>query len=155
MSADRMLTRRQRDVLYDSAMLELSGLGDVLLMLRTRRGAEARKLRDQYVDAMRLLDDLGWDHVDSRDHYPLTMPKGQLVRTIRRHHGYAAGSLEDQSRFLQERRDPETTAEEWAEFRAEAKCLVDDDLDLMAVCEAVLSAMGAKPPRRLRAAQAA
>ena len=67
----------------------------------------------------------------------------------------AAGSLEDQSRFLQERRGPETTEEEWADFRAEAKRCADDDLDLMAVWEAVLSAMGAKPPRRRRAAQAA
>ena len=76
------------------------------------------------------------------------MPKGQLVRTLRRHHGYAAGSLEDQSRFLREGRDPETTAEEWADFRDQAKRCADDDLDLMAVCEAVLAAMGAKPPKR-------
>ena len=46
--------------------------------------------------------------------------------------------------------------EEWADFRAEARRLADDDLDVMAVCAAVLSAMGAKPPaaRRSKALQA-
>ena len=83
------------------------------------------------------------------------MPKGQLVRTLRRHHGYAAGSLEDHADFLRERRRPETTEEERADFRAQAKRCADDDLDLMAVCEAVLSAMGARPPqRRSKALQA-
>ena len=127
-----VLTRRERDVLYDSVMLEFTGIDDIPLMLKVRRGAEARELRDQYINAMRLLDDLGCEHVDARDHYPLTMPKGQLVRTIRRHHGYAAGSLKDQAGFLREGRDPETTVEEWADFRAEAGRIVDDDLALMA-----------------------
>ena len=69
------------------------------------------------------------------------MPKGQLVRTLRRHHGYAAGSLEDQSRFLREGRDPEMTAEEWAGVPSRAGRIADEDLDVMAVCEAVLEAM--------------
>ena len=42
-----VLSRHERDVLYDSVMLELTGLGEVLLMLKARRGAEARELRDQ------------------------------------------------------------------------------------------------------------
>ena len=67
---------------------------------RSRLLEQAGKLRDQYIDAMRLLDDLGWDHVDARDHFPLTTPRRQLVRTIRRHHGHAAGSLKDQASFL-------------------------------------------------------
>ena len=150
-----VLTRHERDALYDSVALELTGIGDVLMMFETRRGTEARQLRDRCVDGMRLLDDLGWDHVDARDHFPLTMRRRQLVRTIRRHHDYAAGSLEDQAGFLRENRDPETAEEDWADFRAAAKRCADDDLDLLAVCEAVLSAMGAKPPRRRRAAQAA
>ena len=40
------------------------------------------------------------------------------------------------------------TGEEWAAYRVQARRIVDDDLDVMAVCEAVLSAVGAKPPRR-------
>ena len=41
MSADLVLTRHQRDVLYDSVMFELSGLGGILLMLETRKGTRA------------------------------------------------------------------------------------------------------------------
>ena len=112
--------------------------------------AANRKLWIEYADYVRLLDDLGWDRLDPRESYPLTMPAARLARTIRRLHGSAARSLKDQSRFLREGRDPETTAEEWADFRAQGKRCADDDLDLMAVCEAVLTAMGAKPPRRRR-----
>ena len=149
------LTRHQRDVLYRAVKLDLSGIGDISLMLSVWRGEAARELRDRYVDDMRLLDDLGWDRLDRRESYELTMPRDQLERTIRRHHELAVGSLEDQANFLRERRDPEETAEEWADIRAQAKLCADDDLDLMAVCEAVLAAMGAKPPGRRRAVHAA
>ena len=149
MSADSVvLDRRERDVLYRAVKLDLSGIGDISLMLSVWRGEAARELRDQYVADMRLLDDLSWDRLDPRKSYELTMPRDQLERTIRRHHELAVGSLEGQADFLRESRDPETTEEEWADFRAQAKRCADDDLDLMAVCEAVLSAMGAKPPRR-------
>ena len=75
------------------------------------------------------------------------MAAARLARTIRRLHGAAAGELRYQSRVLREGRDPKVTVEEWAFFRAQDARIADENLDVMGVCEAVLSAMGAKPPR--------
>ena len=156
MSADDLvLTRDQRAVLYDSVKLNLSGIGDISMLPAGGRDQEAVELRWQYVlDDMRLLDDLGWDYIDPRESYPLTMPKTQLVRIMRRHQDLAAGSLEDQADFLRKSRDRQTAAEEWSDFRDQARRCADEDLALLTVCAAVLWAMGEPPAARLRTAEA-
>jgi hypothetical protein len=154
MSPPVVLERLQRDILYDAVQLDLSGIAEIAMVLRASRSREAQELHAQYVDNSRLLGDLGWDRLDPRETYPLTVPAEALERTIRRLHRLAADSLEGQADVLRSSRDPEITAEEWADFRDRAKRCADEDLDLLAVCEEVLEAMGADPPRR-RATRAA
>ena len=131
-----VVTRQQRDVLFDAVKTNLTLIGDVSTLLEQDRGFEALEVRRQVEDDMRLLDDLGWGHLDPREAYALTMPADQLARTIRRFEALAAGSLEDFSEDMSELALSE-------DDRDDLVAEVDSDLDLMSACRSVLNSIGA------------
>jgi hypothetical protein len=71
-----------RELLYDSAVADLSGMGDLMLELDAGRVLEAQLLRQRFEDELRLLDDLGWAPTDQRGAFELTMPLEQLTRLL-------------------------------------------------------------------------
>lgn len=60
------LDREQRDAIRDALLTNLSGVGDIDLMLMNEDWARARRFRMEFEDDMRLLDDLGWARTRSR-----------------------------------------------------------------------------------------
>jgi len=79
-------------VLYEAAITDLSGIGDLVIELDAGRVLEAQLLRQRFEDELRLLDDLGWHTVDQRNEFELTMPVEQLTRLL--------GSFYDQQMCL-------------------------------------------------------
>lgn len=71
-----------RELLYQSAVADLSGIGDVMIELDAGRVLEAQLLRQRFEDELRLLDDLGWNAADERGTFELTMPVEQLTRLL-------------------------------------------------------------------------
>jgi len=71
-----------RQVLYEAATTDLSGIGDLMIELDAGRVLEAQLLRQRFEDELRLLDDLGWETVDDRQEFGLTMPVEQLTRML-------------------------------------------------------------------------
>jgi hypothetical protein len=77
------IDRERRDAIYEELLTELSGSGDVWTQLRTGKYEEARRTRRRLEDAMRLLDDLGWEPDQDRETFDLTMPQADLARALR------------------------------------------------------------------------
>lgn len=55
--------------------------------------ATAQRLRREFEEDMRLLDDLGWAEDDTAESYELTMPLDQFARAMRRLHDRNAEAL--------------------------------------------------------------
>jgi aminoglycoside phosphotransferase family enzyme len=88
-----VLNRKQRNAVYQDVLNRLSAIGDIYILIEQGEHAEARRLRAQFDEELRLLDDLGWAKDDPADSYPLTMPLAQLARVIRRLHERSSGAL--------------------------------------------------------------
>lgn len=58
--AGLVFDRRQRDALRAEVAEILEDLGAIVMAMRDARWEGARKMREQFVGLMRLLDDLGW-----------------------------------------------------------------------------------------------
>lgn len=87
----RTLTREQRDQLWEQARYDFEpstefelGREEILEAVQTIE------------DTIRLYDDLGWEEVDPRTSYTLTMPDEQLERIIGRLTHDACGVIHDQ-----------------------------------------------------------
>lgn len=79
------LDREQRAGIYEVVCNHLSGLNDVWLALEVRGDfATARRLAAEFVEDVRLLEDIGWDREDDRDSFQLTMRPRSLTRLLRR-----------------------------------------------------------------------
>jgi uncharacterized protein YbjQ (UPF0145 family) len=78
-----VLDRAQRDALYQFVLTDLVGVGDVALAIQAGRVIEAQRLRLCFEQDLRLLDLLGWQRVEDRDSYELTLSDeaaGALLR---------------------------------------------------------------------------
>jgi hypothetical protein len=89
------IDRQQREAIYEEVINHLSGLGDVHINMRNGDHATAQRLRREFEEDLRLLDDLGWAEDELAESYELTMPTDQLARVIRRLHANTAGALHE------------------------------------------------------------
>jgi hypothetical protein len=87
------ISRAQRDAVYEMVINHLSGIGDVWLAVHRRDFADAKRLGRKFAEDLRLLDDLGWSETIDQETVTLTMPPGELTRTLARLHKDAAGTL--------------------------------------------------------------
>lgn len=135
-----ILTRQQRDVLRSTVLLELSSIGDIPRMLEFGKPEGAQRLRRRLEEVMLLLDDLGWEELDEREWFGLTMPRDQLEPLLRRFDHEAERALEDGRRELAtvpDPRDPDPSQTLRA-IRGE----IDEDLDVRSTCALALEALG-------------
>lgn len=88
--------REQRDAIHAEVMGVLTGTGDVYLELERGDYEAARRLRRRFEDAMRLLDDLGWEPDAAGEEFELSMPARDLARAVRLLGANAAATLQSQ-----------------------------------------------------------
>jgi hypothetical protein len=148
------ITRWERDALHRACDLDLTAVGDVGQEWDQADFAGACELGQRFKGVFSLLDDLGWDPVDSRDRYELTTTGGLLGEWLSRQLSWAKDALMDRSAALSLTRDqweaqiPAKYRDgllDYDEERAEAHTEIDTDLDLIAVCESLLERMGQAP----------
>ena len=87
------ITRAQRDAIYQMVITHLTAIGDVWLSVKRRDFAHAKEMGRKFAEDLRLLDDLGRPEAIERETVTLTMPPGELTRTLARLHKDAAGAL--------------------------------------------------------------
>lgn len=87
------ITRAQRDAIYKMVINHLSGIGDVWLGVRRRDFPDAKAMGRKFAEDLRLLADLGWSETIDHETVTLTMPSGELTRTLARLHKDAAGAI--------------------------------------------------------------
>ena len=87
------ITRAQRDVIYETVLDHLTGIGDVWIAVHNRDLSTARRLGREFADELRLLEDLGWTETIDHATVGITVPPEELTRTLARLHNRAAGSL--------------------------------------------------------------
>jgi hypothetical protein len=109
------ISRREREALYEQAVIRLSGIDDVFHAVEREDWEAAERLGREYSDLLRLLcDDLGWGEA-SEESFTLTTPPETLARALGRLREIAdrvradseqtrdkAGEEADESRFVQE-----------------------------------------------------
>jgi hypothetical protein len=83
----------QRAAIYADAMNHLSGIGDIYIKVEKGEFATAQRLRREFEDDMRLLDDVGWVEEIEAESFELTMPLDSLARPMERLHSEASSSL--------------------------------------------------------------
>jgi hypothetical protein len=88
-----IITRGQRDAIYEIVIDHLSAIGDVSLCVERREFADAKKMGREFAEDLRLLEDLGWSETIDRDTVTLTVPPDELTRTLARLHRRAARAL--------------------------------------------------------------
>lgn len=76
------INSHERKLLYDAALADLDGIGDMVIEIDSGRIVEAQVLRQRHEDELRLLDDLGWSPEDERENFELTIPAEQLIRLL-------------------------------------------------------------------------
>lgn len=87
-----VLDRVQRDALYQFVLTDLVGMGDVAIVIRQGEVAEARRLRYQFEEDLRLLDVLDWQEAGDRDSYELVLSE-ETVRVCGRLQVAATGLI--------------------------------------------------------------
>jgi hypothetical protein len=102
------ISRKQRDALYELVVDHLTAIGDVWIEFRNRDFATAKRQAREFVEDLHLLNDLGWEETIDSEWVTLTVPPGELVRTIARLHRQVTGALEA---YVSRPRDQETAAE--------------------------------------------
>jgi hypothetical protein len=76
------ITRAQRDALYQEMLTDLTAVGDIYLALNNGDGTQARRLWQRFDPELRLLDQLGWNPVESFDRFEIVLPDEVLVRAL-------------------------------------------------------------------------
>ena len=87
------ITREQRDAIYQEVLTDLSGVGDIWVAIEHENYEEARESRRRFELDMLLLDDLGWDRVDDRKTFALSMPAARLAEVVRHLNANAGSEL--------------------------------------------------------------
>ena len=79
------ISSEQRLGIYTVVRNHLGGLNDVWVELEMRKDfANAERLSLEFVEDVRLLEDIGWDPDDRRETFELTMPCEDLMELLRR-----------------------------------------------------------------------
>jgi hypothetical protein len=109
------ISKRERDALYEQAVIRLSGIDDIFHAVEAADWHAAQRLGREYADLLALLcDDLGWGE-DEAESYTLTTDPEALGRSLGRLRDIAdqvrsdseqtrdmAGEEAAESRFVQE-----------------------------------------------------
>ena len=104
-----IITRAQRDAIYEVVVTHLTGIGDVWMSVDRREFATAERLGRAFAEDLRLLvEDLGWADTIDRETVALTVPPDELTRALARLHKDAAGSL---GTYVSRPKDDEELAE--------------------------------------------
>jgi hypothetical protein len=74
-----IITRGQRDAIYEIVISHLTAIGDVWLCVKRREFADAKKMGREFAEDLRLSEDLGWSETIDRDTVTLTVPPGELT----------------------------------------------------------------------------
>jgi hypothetical protein len=88
-----VITRAQRDAIYEMLLTRLTGIGDVWISVHGGDFGTAKRLGRDFAEDLRLIEDLGWTETTDRETVALTVPPDELTRTLARLHQDAAGSL--------------------------------------------------------------
>jgi hypothetical protein len=126
-------------VLYQDSMLMLTGIDGITGFLKHGFADKARAAADEARKVMRLLDDLGWDRMDPRDSYALTMDDEALNTIMLEFKDRAEDCLRVNARDLKDI-DPDEfpTDEKFDEWVADTREDNDTCLDIRAASLAVL-----------------
>jgi len=89
------LTREQRDAVREEVVCDLSGIGDLTIAVDKGEVAAALRLRERFVAAVWLLDDLGWAADDPRERFELTLAGDQLESALEHLQDNAAAVLRE------------------------------------------------------------
>jgi hypothetical protein len=138
------INRKQRDVLWEDAVITLSGVGDLANTPKWANLDHHLHTRRRMAAAMWLLDDLGWLADDPRERFYLTMPITTLRWWLRELDDYALDSLRDVGDVLA---DPvknfhyniELGDETLEDCIAEARRSCDEHLEIRSVCRDLLA----------------
>jgi hypothetical protein len=103
-----IITRQQRDAIYEAVINHLTGIGDVWISVQRRDFATAKRLGRAFAEDLRLLEDLGWAETIDRETVALTVPPDELTRTLARLHKDATGAL---GAYVSQPRDDEELAQ--------------------------------------------
>ena len=88
-----IITRAQRDAVYELVITRLTAIGDVWLSIKRGEFADARQMGREFAEDLRLLEDLGWAETIDRETASLTQPLQELTRTLARLHKDASASV--------------------------------------------------------------
>jgi hypothetical protein len=137
------ISRHERDRLRHQLTNCMGGIDDLFMLAEQGRGDWLIETRRRYWTAMHLLDDLGWSIEDARETFYVTLPPAEFRRwlesclaIVEEHllsHAECfavAGHIAPPEYALSD----EQAAAELRHSRVQA----DKDLDLCAVCDAVL-----------------
>lgn len=120
----------QRQALYEVIFDHMSGFDSVLFY--TNRGLfdSARERAQDFVQDVRLLEDLGWIRDDHREAFELTMPVDELIAALERLHSDAGSGVQGS---MEERRARRLDAETKHRYHVAKEA-----------CEGLLIALGAR-----------
>jgi hypothetical protein len=138
------ISRHERDRLRHQLTDCMGGIEDLFMLAEQgRRRDPLFEARRRYWTAMHLLDDLGWAIRDARETFYVTLPTAEfrswlevrleIVEEAMLSHSYCfavAGHLYPEHHSF--------TEDEAAELLCDSRRQADEDLDLRAVCVAIL-----------------
>jgi hypothetical protein len=104
------IDRDQREGLYELVRNHLGSIEDFFVALeRTKDFARAEQLAVEFGEDFRLLADIGWDEVDERQTFDLTMLAADLLELLTCLHGEAEKVLVPSGEEAQSRREDAET----------------------------------------------
>ncbi|MGD9734163.1 MAG: hypothetical protein AB7V58_00925 [Solirubrobacterales bacterium] len=89
------IDRGQRDSLHRLLIQRFTGIIDPGLMIKRGDFAEAERFGNELAADVRLLNDLGWDPGDGREHFTFTTPAEELLETLWRLRVDAEGGVDE------------------------------------------------------------
>ncbi len=90
-----VLNRAQRNAVYGFIVSDLAEAGDLALVLAADEINRARWLRRNFEQAARLLDQIGWEKVGSRERYEVELGDADVLALFGRLHERASRVIDD------------------------------------------------------------
>jgi hypothetical protein len=90
-----MLDRAQRNAVYDFVVSDLAEVGNLAVALETGEVKRAERLRRNFDQAARLLDQIGWEKHGSRQRYEVELGDADVLALFGRLHERASQVIDD------------------------------------------------------------
>jgi hypothetical protein len=78
------LVSSQRDDVYQYLLVDVDGVVDMTTLIRGGELLLARRLRQQFEEDMRLLDQIGWEPKGDKDVYAITLASDEIRSIFKR-----------------------------------------------------------------------